>query len=74
MKGGGSFLLVLLVAIISILGYYNFEQQKTIKLLNEEILKQARLRHNLILEKRVLEQNIEKLTPDSLVITTGSEW
>jgi hypothetical protein len=73
MKGGGSFLLVLLVAVISVLGYYNFEQQNTIELLNEEILKQARLRHNLILEKRVLEQKIENITADSLVITNESE-
>ena len=73
MKGAGSFLLVLLVAIISILGYYNFEQQKTIELLNEEILKQARLRHNLILEKRVLENEIEKLVGDSLDTTNESE-
>ena len=73
MKGAGSFLLVLLVAIISILGYYNFKQQNTIELLNEEILKQARLRHNLILEKRVLENEIEKLVGDSLDTTNESE-
>jgi len=66
MKGGGSFLLILMVAVVALLGYYNFQQQKTIELLNEEIFEQARLRHNLILEKHLLKEKLEKLKVDTL--------
>ena len=66
MKGGGSFLLILMVAVVALLGYYNFQQQKTIELLNEEIFEQARLRHNLILEKHLLKEKLEKLKIDTL--------
>ena len=60
MKGASSVLLILSMAVVAILGYYNLEQQKTIQLLNDEILEQARLRHNLILKKHVLEQKLDK--------------
>ena len=66
MKGGSTILLVLLAIVVMVLGYYNFEQQKTIQLLNDEILEQARLRHNLILKKHVLEQQLENLVIDSV--------
>ena len=65
MKGVGPVLIVLLLAVIALLGYYNFEQQKTIELLNDEIIEQARLRHNLILKKHVLEERLDQLESDS---------
>ncbi len=65
MKGVGPGLIVLLLAVIALLGYYNFEQQKTIELLNDEIIEQARLRHNLILKKHVLEERLDQLESDS---------
>ena len=68
MKGVGTILTILLATVVAVLAYYNFEQQKTIQLLNDEILEQARLRHNLILKKYVLEQQIEKLEEDSVSI------
>lgn len=61
MKGSSVFLFSVMAIVIIWLGYYNFEQQNTIELLNEEILDQARRRHNLILEKHVLEQKNEEL-------------
>ena len=70
MKGVGPILIVLLTTVIVILGYYNFEQQKTIQILNHEILEQARLRHNLILKKHVLELELEKLESDSIYVET----
>jgi len=73
MKGVGPILLILLGAVVAILGYYNFEQQKTIQLLNDEILEQARLRHNLILKKHVLEQQLEKIEADSIKILAPSQ-
>ena len=73
MKGVGSILLILLGAVVAILGYYNFEQQKTIQLLNDEILEQARLRHNLILKKHVLEQQLEKIESDSVRMLAPSQ-
>ena len=66
MKGGSTILLVLLAVVVMVLGYFNFEQQKTIQVLNDEILEQARLRHNLILKKHVLEQQLETLAQDSV--------
>ena len=66
MKGGSTILLVLLAVVVMVLGYFNFEQQKTIQVLNDEILEQARLRHNLILKKHVLEQQLETLVQDSV--------
>lgn len=66
MKGSSIFLMVVLLAVIAGLAYYNFEQKKTIELLNQEILEQARLRHNLILEKHILLEKMEKLKADSL--------
>jgi len=67
MKGSSVFLFSVMAIVIVLLGYYNFEQQNTIELLNEEILQQARRRHNLILEKHVLEQkNAELMEADSL--------
>lgn len=67
MKGSSVFLFSVMAIVIVLLGYYNFEQQNTIELLNEEILQQARRRHNLILEKHVLEQkNAELIAADSL--------
>lgn len=66
MKGVGPVLIVLLVFVVSLLGYYNFQQQKTIELLNDEIIEQARLRHNLLLKKHVLEQRLEEYELDSI--------
>jgi cell division protein FtsL len=69
MKGSSVFLFSVMAIVIIWLGYYNFEQQNTIDLLNEEILDQARRRHNLILEKHVLEQKNEELMEvDSLQV------
>ena len=68
MKGGGMILIVILVGVIGTLGYYNFQNQKTIELLNEEILEQARLRHNLILEKHVLENSLKVERSDSVIV------
>ena len=68
MKGVGTILTILLATVVAVLAYYNFEQQKTIQLLNDEILEQARLRHNLILKKYVLEQQIERMEEDSVSI------
>lgn len=65
MKEVAAILVFLLAAVVAVLGYFNFEQQKTIQLLNEEILEQARLRHNLILQKHVLELQLEKLEVDT---------
>lgn len=66
MKGVGSLILILLVLVIAILGYYNIKQQKTIELLNEEIFEQARLRHDLVLEKHVLELKLEEIEKDTI--------
>jgi len=68
MKEGGLILIVILVGVIGLLGYYNFQQHDTIELLNEEILEQARLRHNLILEKHVLENDLRAIKTDSLIV------
>jgi len=65
MKGVATILMFLLAAAVAVLGYYNFEQHTTIQLLNDEIFEQARLRHNLILKKHVLEQQLEKLESDT---------
>ncbi|UTW66116.1 hypothetical protein KFE94_15895 [bacterium SCSIO 12643] len=74
MKGSSVFLFSVMAIVIVLLGYYNFEQQNTIELLNEEILQQARRRHNLILEKHVLEQkNLELMEADSLSQTSQSQ-
>ncbi len=67
MKGVVPFLVVVLLIVIAVLGYYNMKSQQTIQLLNEEIFEQARLRHNLLLEKHKVEQKLRKLKPDSLV-------
>lgn len=66
MKGVVPFLVGVLVIVIGILAYYNLKQQQTIQLLNEEIFEQARLRHNLVIEKHGLEKQIEKLAKDTL--------
>lgn len=74
MKGSSVFLFSVMAIVIVLLGYYNFEQQNTIELLNEEILQQARRRHNLILEKHVLEQkNLELIEADSLSRASQSQ-
>ena len=65
MKGVPTILMFLLAAAVAVLGYYNFSQHKTIQLLNDEIFEQARLRHNLILKKHVLEQQLEKFEMDT---------
>lgn len=59
MKSVGSVLLGVMIAVISLLAYYNYKQQQTINILNKEVLEQARLRHILILEKYALQQRIE---------------
>ena len=41
MKGSSIFLVIVLLAVIEAMGYYNFEQKKTIELLNQEILEQS---------------------------------
>lgn len=69
MKGSSIFLIILMLTVIVGLGYYNFEQKKTIELLNQEIFEQARLRHNLILEKHVLQEKIERELSDTSVVT-----
>jgi hypothetical protein len=66
MKGGETFLILLLIIVIAILGYYNYSQQKTINLLNEEVFEQARLRHEIVLEKYQLELQINTLQKDTL--------
>ena len=66
MKGVVSFLVILLIIVVAVLGYYNMKQQTTIELLNEEIFEQARLRHELVLEKYMLQQQLEKLETDSV--------
>ena len=68
MKGGGPILIVLLLTVVSVLGYFNLKQNQTIQLLNEEILEQARQRHNLILKKHVLEQKLEALKQEPLTV------
>tara|TARA_R110002050_G_scaffold300722_2_gene471876 strand:+ start:13698 stop:13913 length:216 start_codon:yes stop_codon:yes gene_type:complete len=65
MKGGGGFLIILLVLVIAVLGYYNYQQQVTIELLNEEVFEQARLRHEVVLEKHGLQLKIENLQKDT---------
>ncbi|MGB0806127.1 MAG: hypothetical protein ACPGRC_05505 [Salibacteraceae bacterium] len=65
MKGASSLIFVVLIVVIIVLGFYNFKQQQTINLLNEEIFEQAKRRHNLVLEKHVLELKLEKMKPDS---------
>lgn len=50
---------------LAFMGYYNFQQRATIEVLNEEILEQARLRHNLILKTHILDQQIEEMKNDS---------
>ncbi len=67
MKGVVPFFVVVLLIVIAVLGYYNMKHQQTIQLLNEEIFEQARLRHNLLLEKHKLRQQLEKLETDTLV-------
>ncbi len=66
MKGVVPFLVVVLVIVIAVLGSYNLKQLDTIQILNEEIFEQARLRHNLVMEKYGLEKKLEKLEQDSL--------
>ena len=78
MKGGAPILIVLLLTVVSVLGYFNLEQSQTIQLLNEEIIEQARLRHNLVLKKHVLEQKLElllekPLSPDSTTLVMQNE-
>lgn len=68
MKGGGMILIVILVGVIVTLSYYNFQQQKTIEILNEEIFEQARLRHNLILEKHIIENAIISNSSDTMTV------
>lgn len=68
MKGVGGVIIVVMVIVIAILGFYNFKQAATINLLNEEIFEQARRRHDLILENHVLETQIERLESDSVFI------
>ena len=67
MKGVVPFFVVVLLLVVAFLGYFNMKHQQTIQLLNEEIFEQARLRHNLLLEKHKVEQKLNKLQPDSLV-------
>ena len=73
MKGVSSVFNVFLVISVATLGYYNFQQQKTIELLNEEIFEQAKLRRNIILQKHVLEQKIESFEEDSIT-SVSSEF
>ncbi|MFT4754733.1 MAG: hypothetical protein ACI85Q_002294 [Salibacteraceae bacterium] len=65
MKGVYPFVLVLMILVVAILGYYNMKQKRTIELLNEEIFEQARLRHNLVFEKHLLEQKLQVCIADS---------
>jgi hypothetical protein len=66
MKGVSLVFTGFLVVSVATLGYFNFQQQKTIELLNEEIFEQAKLRRNIILEKHVLEQKIQSMEVDSI--------
>lgn len=65
MKGSSILMTGIFILVIAFMGYYNFQQTQTIELLNEEILEQARLRHNLIFKKHTLEKQIEELKADT---------
>lgn len=66
MKGPVITLFIVLIAGLCILTYFNFEQKNTIEVLNQEIVRQARYRHQLQIEKQKVERKFE-LALDSLV-------
>lgn len=70
MKGPVITLAIVLVAGLCILTYFNFEQKKTIEVLNQEIIRQSRHRHQLQIEKQKMEHQIDVLK-DSLANKPG---
>lgn len=66
MKGPVITIFIVLITGLCFLAYFNFQQKNTIELLNQEIVKQARFRHELQLEKYKVEMALEECVNDSL--------
>jgi len=59
-------LLVLLISC-SILGYFLYQQNQVIEVLNQEVIKQAQKQHRTLLDKYALEKELERKTSELMV-------
>lgn len=68
MKGPVITIIVVLITGLCILIYFNWTQQQTIHLLNQELVKQAQKRYKLQIQKQKLEQQLQQVTSDTVTL------
>ena len=59
-------LLVFFILVIVFFGYFSYQQNQVIELLNQEVLKQAQRGHRLQLKNYSLEKELEKIKVNQL--------
>lgn len=60
-------LLVFLILVTLFFGYFSYQQNQVIEVLNQEVLKQAQRGHRLQLKNYSLEKELDKLKAEEFV-------